>query len=150
MALFKFTKAILADEPIQVFNNGNMIRDFTFVDDIVEGISRVVSNPAAPDPAWDGNAPNPATSYAPYRIFNIGNNNPIKLMRYIEALETCLGKKAKMDLLPMQDGDVPATSADVSRLQAAVDFKPKTEVETGIAKFVAWYLDYYKHAANSV
>ena len=143
MALFKFTKAILADEPIEVFNGGNMIRDFTYIDDIVEGIIRVMDNTAAPDPAWTGGSPNPATSYAPYRIFNIGNSNPIQLMRYINALEDCLGKKAKMNMLPMQLGDVPATSADVSRLQAAVDFRPKTEVETGIAKFVDWYRSYY-------
>ncbi len=143
MALFKFTKAILADEPIQVFNHGNMIRDFTYIDDIVEGVMRVVDATAKPDPTWSGDQPNPAISYAPYRIFNIGNNNPIQLMRYINALEDCLGKKAKMDMLPMQPGDVPATAADVSRLQAAVDFRPKTEVETGIAKFVDWYRNYY-------
>ncbi len=143
MALFKFTKAILADEPIQVFNHGNMIRDFTYIDDIVEGVMRVVDATAKPDPAWTGDKPNPAISYAPYRIFNIGNNNPIQLMRYINALEDCLGKKAKMDMLPMQPGDVPATAADVSRLQNAVDFRPRTEVETGIAKFVDWYRSYY-------
>ena len=144
MALFKFTKAILADEPIQVFNHGNMIRDFTYIDDIVEGIIRVIDRPAVPDPAWVGDKPNPATSYAPYRLFNIGNNNPIQLMRYINALETCLGKKATMDLLPMQEGDVPATSADVSHLRAVTGFKPTIEVEAGIAKFVEWYLAYYK------
>jgi UDP-glucuronate 4-epimerase len=143
MALFKFTKAILADEPIQVFNHGNMIRDFTYIDDIVEGVMRVVDATAKPDPTWTGDKPNPAISYAPYRIFNIGNNNPIQLMRYINALEDCLGKKAKMDMLPMQPGDVPATAADVSRLQNAVDFRPRTEVETGIAKFVDWYRSYY-------
>ena len=143
MALFKFTKAILADEPIQVFNHGNMIRDFTYIDDIVEGVMRVVDATAKPDPTWSGDKPNPAISYAPYRIFNIGNNNPIQLMRYISALEDCLGKKAKMDMLPMQPGDVPATAADVSRLQNAVDFRPRTEVETGIAKFVDWYRSYY-------
>jgi UDP-glucuronate 4-epimerase len=143
MALFKFTKAILADEPIQVFNHGNMIRDFTYIDDIVEGVMRVVDATAKPDPTWSGDKPNPAISYAPYRIFNIGNNNPIQLMRYINALEDCLGKKAKMDMLPMQPGDVPATAADVSRLQNAVDFRPRTEVETGIAKFVEWYRSYY-------
>lgn len=143
MALFKFTKAILADEPIQVFNHGNMIRDFTYIDDIVEGVMRVVDATAKPDPKWTGDKPNPAISYAPYRIFNIGNNNPIQLMRYINALEDCLGKKAKMDMLPMQPGDVPATAADVSRLQNAVDFRPRTEVETGIAKFVDWYRSYY-------
>ena len=143
MALFKFTKAILADEPIQVFNHGNMIRDFTYIDDIVEGVMRVVDATAKPDPTWSGDKPDPASSYAPYRIFNIGNNNPIQLMSYINALEDCLGKKAKMDMLPMQPGDVPATAADVSCLQAAVDFHPKTEVETGIAKFVDWYRSYY-------
>jgi UDP-glucuronate 4-epimerase len=143
MALFKFTKAILADEPIQVFNHGNMIRDFTYIDDIVEGVMRVVDATAKPDPTWTGDKPNPAISYAPYRIFNIGNNNPIQLMRYINALEDCLGKKAKMDMLPMQPGDVPATAADVTRLQNAVDFRPRTEVETGIAKFVDWYRSYY-------
>ena len=143
MALFKFTKAILANEPIQVFNHGNMIRDFTYIDDIVEGVMRVVDATAKPDPTWSGDKPNPAISYAPYRIFNIGNNNPIQLMRYINALEDCLGKKAKMDMLPMQPGDVPATAADVSRLQNAVDFRPRTEVETGIAKFVDWYRSYY-------
>lgn len=143
MALFKFTKAILADEPIQVFNHGNMIRDFTYIDDIVEGVMRVVDATAKPDPTWSGDKPDPASSYAPYRIFNIGNNNPIQLMHYINALEDCLGKKAKMDMLPMQPGDVPATAADVSCLQAAVDFHPKTEVETGIAKFVDWYRSYY-------
>ena len=143
MALFKFTKAILADEPIQVFNHGNMIRDFTYIDDIVEGVMRVVDATAKPDLTWSGDKPDPASSYAPYRIFNIGNSNPIQLMRYINALEDCLGKKAKMDMLPMQPGDVPATAADVSCLQAAVDFHPKTEVETGIAKFVDWYRSYY-------
>jgi UDP-glucuronate 4-epimerase len=143
MALFKFTKAILADEPIQVFNHGNMIRDFTYIDDIIEGVMRVVDAIAKPDPTWSGDKPDPAISYAPYRIYNIGNNNPIQLMRYINALEDCLGKKAKMDMLPLQPGDVPATAADVTRLQAAVDFRPKTEIETGIAKFVEWYRGYY-------
>jgi UDP-glucuronate 4-epimerase len=147
MALFKFTKAILANEPIQVYNHGNMIRDFTYIDDIVEGVARVIDRPAAPDPAWSGATPDPATSYAPYRIFNIGNNAPVQLMRYINSLEACLGKKAQMELLPMQDGDVPATAADTARLNEATGFKPMTEVETGIAKFVEWYLDYYKHAA---
>jgi UDP-glucuronate 4-epimerase len=144
MALFKFTKAILAGEPIQVYNHGNMIRDFTYIDDIVEGVIRVIDRPATPDPSWRGDAPNPATSYAPYRVFNIGNNNPVQLMRYIKAIETALGKKALMELLPMQPGDVPATSADVSRLEAATDFRPKIEVEAGIERFIKWYLNYYK------
>jgi UDP-glucuronate 4-epimerase len=143
MALFKFTKAILAGEPIQVFNHGNMIRDFTYVDDIVEGVVRVIDRPAAPDPTWNGASPNPATSYAPYRVFNIGNNNPVKLMRYINAIESALGKKAEMELLPMQPGDVPATQADVSRLEAVTEFRPKIEVETGIQRFIEWYLRYY-------
>jgi UDP-glucuronate 4-epimerase len=147
MALFKFTKAILADEPIQVYNHGNMIRDFTYIDDIIEGVVRVIDRPALADPAWSGATPDPATSYAPYRIFNIGNNAPVQLLRYINSLEACLGKKAQMELLPMQDGDVPATAADTTRLHDATGFKPMTEVETGIAKFVEWYLDYYKHAA---
>jgi UDP-glucuronate 4-epimerase len=144
MALFKFTKSILAGEPIQVFNHGNMVRDFTFVDDIVEGIIRVVDRPAMPDPAWTGAAPNPATSYAPYRVFNIGNSKPVQLLRYIHALEECLGKKAIMEMLPMQPGDVPATSADVSRLEAATGFRPEIEVEAGISRFVDWYRGYYR------
>ncbi len=144
MALFKFTKAILAGEPIQVFNHGNMVRDFTFVDDIVEGVVRVIDRPPEADPAWSGDAPNPATSYAPYRVFNIGNNNPVKLLRYIRAIEDCLGKKAIMEMLPMQPGDVPATAADVTRLEAATGFRPQIEVETGISRFVDWYRAYYK------
>jgi UDP-glucuronate 4-epimerase len=143
MALFKFTKAILANEPIQVFNRGNMVRDFTYIDDIVEGVVRVVDRPATADPTWSGDAPNPATSYAPYRVFNIGNNNPVALLHYISAIEKCLGKKAIMELLPMQPGDVPATSADVSRLEAATGFRPRVEVETGISRFVEWYRSYY-------
>jgi UDP-glucuronate 4-epimerase len=144
MALFKFTKAILAGEPIQVFNHGNMVRDFTYVDDIVEGVVRVIDRPPEADPAWSGDAPNPATSYAPYRVFNIGNNNPVKLLRYIRAVEDCLGKKAIMEMLPMQPGDVPATAADVTRLEAATGFRPQIEVETGISRFVDWYRAYYK------
>jgi UDP-glucuronate 4-epimerase len=144
MALFKFTKAILADEPIQVFNGGKMVRDFTYVDDIVEGVMRVVDRPATADTAWSGDNPNPATSYAPYRVFNIGNSKPVELMNYIHELERCLGKTARMEMLPMQPGDVPATSADVSRLQAATGFRPQIEVETGIARFVEWYRSYYQ------
>ena len=144
MALFLFTKAILADEPIKVFNHGKMVRDFTYIDDIVEGVVRLLDKPAQPDPGWSSATPDPATSFAPYRIFNIGNNTPVELMRYIHALETELGKTAKMEMLGMQMGDVPATSADVSRLEAWVDFRPKTKVEEGIAKFVAWYRDYYR------
>ena len=144
MALFKFTRGILAGEPIPVFNRGEMVRDFTFVDDIVQGVVRVMDRPAAPDPHWDRMRPTPSTSQAPYRVFNIGNNRPVKLMRYIEVLEECLGKKAMLDLLPMQPGDVPATTADVTALNAATGFSPSTPVETGIARFVAWYREYYK------
>jgi UDP-glucuronate 4-epimerase len=143
MALFKFTKGILAGEPIPVFNEGKMVRDFTYIDDIVEGVVRVIDSPAAPNPQWSGDAPDPATSYAPFRVFNIGNNNPVQLMRYIEVLEERLGRKAQMDLLPMQPGDVPATVADTSELAGAVGFKPATTVEEGVSRFVDWYLAYY-------
>ncbi len=145
MALFKFTKAILAGEPMQVFNHGKMVRDFTYIDDIVEGVIRVIDHPATPDPAWSSHDPNPATSDAPYRLYNIGNNQPVELMRYIQALETCLGKKAQMEMLPMQPGDVPATQADVSRLEADLAFHPQTTVEEGIGRFVDWYRRYYGH-----
>jgi UDP-glucuronate 4-epimerase len=144
MALFLFTKAILNGEPINVFNHGKMIRDFTYVDDIAEGVMRVIDRPAEPDSAWTGTKPNPATSKAQYRVFNIGNNSPVELMRYIHALEDCLGKKATMNMLPMQPGDVAATNADVTRLKEWVDFRPQTKVEDGIARFVAWYKGYYK------
>lgn len=144
MALFLFTKAILQVEPIQVFNHGHMVRDFTYIDDIVEGVVRVIDRPATPDPAWRGSDPDPATSYAPYRIFNIGNNQPVELMRYIHAIEAALGKKAVMNMLPMQAGDVAQTAADISRLEAAIDFHPRTNVEEGVKKFVEWYKDYYK------
>lgn len=144
MALFKFAKGILAGEPIPVFNRGEMTRDFTYIDDVVEGILRVIDNPAQPDPKFDPRAPTPSTSRAPYKVFNIGNNNPVNLMRYIEVLEKCLGKKAKLDLLPMQPGDVPATVADVSKLERAVDYRPRTPVEVGVPRFVEWYRSYYK------
>jgi UDP-glucuronate 4-epimerase len=144
MALFLFTERILGGRPIPVFNRGDMVRDFTFVDDIVEGVIRVIDQPAAPDPAWHGDAPNPARSRAPYRVFNIGNSRPVKLMRYIEVLEQCLGRKAELDLMPMQAGDVPATTANVSALESAVGFRPMTTVDTGIARFVEWYRSYYK------
>ena len=143
MALFLFTKAILADEPINVFNHGRMTRDFTYVDDIVEGVMRVIDRPATTDPDWSGITPNPASSKAPYRVFNIGNNSPVELMSYIHALEDCLGKKAKMNMLPMQPGDVAATNADVGRLQDWVDFRPQTRVDDGIRRFVEWYRHYY-------
>lgn len=144
MALFKFTRGILEGAPIPVFNRGQMIRDFTYIDDIVEGVIRVIDQTATADPAWSGQAPDPATSYAPYKVYNIGNNQPVELMRYIQVLEQCLGKKAKMDLLPMQDGDVPATYADTEALETAVGFRPATPVETGIQRFVDWYKQYYR------
>jgi UDP-glucuronate 4-epimerase len=143
MALFKFTKGILAGEPIPVFNHGKMVRDFTYVDDLVEGVVRVIDQPAQPDPGWDAANPASATSRAPYRVFNIGNNQPVELMRYIEVLERCLGKKAKLELLPLQPGDVPATIADVSALERAVGYRPSTPVEVGVANFVEWYKSYY-------
>jgi UDP-glucuronate 4-epimerase len=143
MALFRFTRGILDERPIPVYNRGEMVRDFTYIDDIVEGVVRVIDQPAAADPAWSGDNPDPASSAAPYRVYNIGNNQPIQLMRYIEVLETCLGKKATLDLLPMQEGDVPATYADVSRLVDDLGFKPETTVETGVSRFVDWYRSYY-------
>ncbi|MDD2468467.1 MAG: NAD-dependent epimerase [Desulfobulbus sp.] len=144
MALFLFTKAILENRPIDVFNNGAMERDFTYIDDIVEGVVRVIDHVAEPNPAWSGDAPDSATSYCPWRVYNIGNNNKEKLMRYIEVLEECLGKKAEKNFLPMQQGDVPATYADVSDLVAAVGFKPATSIETGVCRFVDWYRNYYR------
>jgi len=144
MALFLFTKSILAGEPINVFNNGNMMRDFTYVDDIVEGLVRLVDQPATPDATWSGDAPNPATSYAPYRLYNIGNSEPVQLMQYTRAIEAALGMQAKMNMMPMQAGDVRATAADVSRLAADTGFKPDTKIEDGVARFVAWYREYYK------
>jgi len=143
MALFKFTKNILEGKAIEVFNNGNMIRDFTYVDDIVEGVVRVMDHPAEPDPAWNSAAPDPARSRAPYRIYNIGNNKPVQLMRYIEVLERALGKKAQIEMLPMQPGDVPATTADVSALESDIGYRPKTTVEEGVPRFVEWYRRYY-------
>jgi UDP-glucuronate 4-epimerase len=144
MALFIFTKAILAGRPLPVFNQGNMVRDFTYVDDIVDGVVRVVDRPAFPDPSWRAQAPDPSTSQAPYRIYNIGNNRPVKLMRYIEVLEQAIGRKAALDLQPMQKGDVAATMADVSALAEAVQYRPSTPVEVGIPRFVDWYRGYYK------
>jgi UDP-glucuronate 4-epimerase len=143
MAVYLFTKAILAGEPIDVFNNGDMQRDFTYVDDVVEALVRVGDQPAAPNDAWSGQAPDPASSNAPYRLYNIGNNTPVKLMRLIEVLEDAIGKKAVKRMLPMQPGDVPATFADVQDLARDVDFAPRTPIETGIANFVKWYRGYY-------
>jgi UDP-glucuronate 4-epimerase len=144
MALFKFTQGILADQPIPVFNRGDMVRDFTYIDDIVEGIARVIDQPAASNPQWSSNDPDPATSLAPYRIYNIGNNRPIQLMHYIEVLEKCLERKARVNLLPMQDGDVPATTADVGRLESDLGYRPVTTVEEGVSRFVDWYREYYR------
>ena len=143
MALFLFTKAILEGKPIDVFNYGKMQRDFTYIDDIIEGVVRIIERIPQPDPAWNGNNPDSATSYAPYKLYNIGNNNPVELMRFIEVLEDCLGKKAKKNLLPLQQGDVPATYADVDDLIKDVSFKPATSIEEGISEFVKWYKQYY-------
>ena len=143
MALFKFTQKILAGEPIDVFNHGNHRRDFTYIDDIVEGVIRALDKVAEPDPTWDSAAPGSATSAAPYRVYNIGNSEPVNLMKYIEVLEQCLGKTAERNLLPLQPGDVPDTFADVSDLVDAVGYKPATSVEDGVAAFVEWYKSYY-------
>jgi len=144
MALFLFTRAILDDEPIQVFNHGRHKRSFTYIDDIVEGVVRVLDRTAVADPGWSSLRPDPARSTAPYRIFNIGNEQPVELLRYIEVLEECLGKKATMEMRPLQPGDVPDTEADIDELIEAVDYRPSVPVETGVARFVEWYLDYYR------
>jgi UDP-glucuronate 4-epimerase len=144
MALFLFTKAILSGKPIDVFNNGKMQRDFTYVDDIVEGVYKIITKIPEPNPEWDGQNPDSATSFAPYHLFNIGNNRPVELMRFIEVLEDKLNKKAIKNFLPMQPGDVPATYADVDDLVKSVDFKPNTKIEDGISNFVDWYRSYYK------
>jgi UDP-glucuronate 4-epimerase len=144
MALFLFTKAMLAGQPIEIFNHGNMVRDFTYVDDIVEGVIRVADKPATPNLAFDPTNPDPATSSAPYRVFNIGNNQPTPLMDYIHALENALGITAKKNYLPMQPGDVPATAANTDELDAWVGFKPNTPIQQGVAKFVEWYRSYQK------
>lgn len=143
MALFKFTQGILAGEPIPVYNKGLMIRDFTYVDDIVKGVARVIDRPAQPAADWDARQPDPATSSAPWRIFNIGNHRRVELMSYIRVLESALGKTARLELLPMQPGDVHATEADTTALAAATGFEPATPIEEGIRRFVAWYREYY-------
>ncbi|MEN9508938.1 MAG: hypothetical protein RLZZ621_1501 [Gemmatimonadota bacterium] len=143
MAMFLFTKAILEGRPIDVFNHGRMRRDFTYIDDIVEGVIRTSDHTAEPNPDWDSDRPDPATSRAPYRIYNIGNNNPVELMHLISTLEQALGRTAEKNMLPLQMGDVPATYADVDALVADVGFAPKTPIETGVARFVAWYREYY-------
>jgi UDP-glucuronate 4-epimerase len=143
MALFLFTRAMLAGEPIQVFNEGRMVRDFTYIDDIVESLLRVLDKPATPDPQFDAANPDPASSWAPHRLFNIGNSKPTPLMDYIEAIEQALGITAEKQLLPMQPGDVPATAADTSALEAWTGFRPNTPVREGVARFVAWYRQFY-------
>lgn len=144
MALFLFTKNILAGKPINVFNYGNHRRDFTYIDDIVEGIIRTLDNIPKPNKNWSGDNPDSATSFAPYRLYNIGNNNPVELKHYIKVLEDCLGLKAEQNLLPLQAGDVPDTYADVDQLIEDVDYKPKTSIEEGIKNFVEWYRNYFK------
>ncbi len=143
MAYFLFTRKILAGEPIDVFNHGDCQRDFTYIDDIVEGVIRVLDHVPRPNPDWDRAHPDPGSSYAPYRIYNIGNNEPVELLRYIEVLEDLLGKKAEKRLLPLQDGDVPATWADIDDLMNDVGYKPDTPIEEGLARFVEWYKEYY-------
>jgi UDP-glucuronate 4-epimerase len=144
MAVYLFTEAIAAGRPIELFNYGKMRRDFTYVDDIVEGVVRVLDRPPRPDPRWSGDRPDPSSSSAPYHVYNIGNNRPVELLRLVELLETCLGRKAVTKLLPMQPGDVPETFADVDDLAGDVGFQPSTPIEEGIARFVAWYRGYHQ------
>jgi len=144
MALFLFTEAILNDKPIKVFNYGKMKRDFTYIDDIIEGVVRILNNPPQPNSNWDKRNPDPGTSSAPYKVYNIGNNNPVELMKFIETLEEKLGKKAEKEFLPMQDGDVPETYADIDDLVKDFGFKPSTNLNVGIERFVEWYFDYYQ------
>ncbi len=144
MALFLFTKAIVEGREINIFNNGNMERDFTYIDDIIEGVFRLLDYIPQPNKDWSGDAPDPASSYCPWKVYNIGNNSKEKLMRYIEVLEDCLGKKAKKNFMPMQDGDVQATWADVDDLVRDIGFRPQTTIEYGIGQFVDWYKEYYK------
>ena len=143
MALFLFTKSILEDRAIQVFNHGKMQRDFTYIDDIVEGVVRVMAQPARPNSDWRGDLPDPGTSYAPYRIYNIGNNSPVQLMDFIGAIEKALGQEARKEMLPLQQGDVPATYADIDDLVRDAGFQPSTPIEEGIGRFIAWYREYY-------
>lgn len=144
MALFLFTKAILAGEPIKVFNHGSHKRSFTYIDDVVEGVIRTLDNVPTANPAWDSDAPDPASSNVPYRIYNIGNEQTVPLLKYIEVLEQCLGRKATMQMLPLQAGDVPDTEADMSELVKSVDYRPKVSVEEGVSNFMRWYRDYYR------
>jgi UDP-glucuronate 4-epimerase len=144
MALFLFTRAILEGKPIDVYNEGRMQRDFTYIDDIVEGIVRVSDRPAAVNPDWTGVDPDPGSSFAPWRVYNIGNHTPVELLRYIEIIEECLGKRAVKNLLPLQPGDVPATCADVTDLMRDTGFSPATTIEEGVMRFVDWYREFYK------
>lgn len=144
MALFIFTKAILTNQPINVFNHGKMRRDFTYVDDLVESITRLIPKIATPNKDWSGLHPDPASSFAPFKIYNVGNSNTVELIRFIEIIEERLGKKAVKNFLPMQEGDVPEALADVADLQKEIDFKPSTPIEIGVGKFIDWYLEYYK------
>ena len=143
MSMFIFTSKILKGEPIDVFNDGQHMRDFTYIDDIVEGVVRTLDHVASPDPKWSSDEPDSATSSAPYRLYNIGNNNPVELMTFIRCIETAVGREAIKNYLPLQPGDVPKTYADVDALQAAVGFTPRTSIETGVARFVAWYRGHY-------
>jgi UDP-glucuronate 4-epimerase len=149
MALFLFTEAILAGRPIDVFNYGNMQRDFTYIDDIVDGIVRTADRPAEPNPEWDGADPDPATSSAPWRIYNIGNSSPIDLLRYIEIIEECLGRRAIKKLLPLRAGDIPEAWAEITDVALDIGYAPTTSVETGIRKFVDWYLEYTRRAPKA-
>ena len=144
MAMYLFTKAIIDNEPIKVFNNGEMMRDFTYIDDIIDGVVRVINNPATPNTDWDGGEPDASTSLAPYRVYNIGNSKPVKLTDFIEAIEKKLNKKAEKIMMPMQPGDVHKTYADVTDLKANLGYNPSTSIETGVNNFIDWYIDYYK------
>jgi UDP-glucuronate 4-epimerase len=150
MAYFTFTRAILANEPIPIFNHGEMQRDFTYVDDIVEGVVRLIDHMPSPNPAWSGENPDPATSSAPYRLYNIGNNEPVDLMHFIACIEKAVGRKAKMNFLPLQPGDVPHTYADIEALAEATGFRPSTPIEEGIERFVSWYREFYGVAAPAL
>ena len=144
VAAFRFVRAMLVGKPIEVYNEGHSRRDFTYIDDVTEGVIRVADHVPQPDPDWSGDEPNPATSFAPYRGYNVGNHRPVELMRLIEVLEDCLGKRAQKNFLPMQPGDVPATYADVEDLMREVGFKPDTPIEEGVPRFVEWYRAYYQ------
>jgi UDP-glucuronate 4-epimerase len=144
MAYFSFTRKIMAGEPIPVFNEGQMMRDFTYIDDIIDGVIATLHKIPTVNDSWDGDSPDPATSYAPYRVYNIGHNQPEQLLHMIQILEEAIGKRAYMEMLPMQDGDVKATYANIDALKEVAGFKPKTNLKTGIAKFVEWYKSYYR------